>query len=171
MSRFQSSTGGSDRRFQPMRDRSVPALNMAAMPDLIFTVLFFFMIVTHMREVKPMVRYQVPQGTELEKARQSGIVYLFIGKPVDAKGDVVGEESRIQINNRYVSLVDLPYVIADERAKMSEENRQHMVVSIRADRDTEMGLINDVKQVLRRSGALNINYSATIKGQEREQEK
>ena len=171
MSRFQSSTGGSDRRFQPIRDRSVPALNMAAMPDLIFTVLFFFMIVTHMREVKPMVRYQVPQGTELEKARQSGIVYLFIGKPVDAKGDVVGEESRIQINNRYVSLVDLPYVIADERAKMSEENRQHMVVSIRADRDTEMGLINDVKQVLRRSGALNINYSATIKGQEREQEK
>lgn len=167
MSRFQSSSGGAGRRFQPMRDRSVPALNMAAMPDLIFTVLFFFMIVTHMREVKPMVHYQVPQGTELEKTRQSGIVYLFIGKPVDAQGDVVGDESRIQVNNRYVSLVDLPYVIADERAKMSEENRQHMVVSIRADRDTEMGLINDVKQVLRHSGALNINYSATIEGQEK----
>ena len=146
MSRFHPSEGGSGRRFQPMRDRSVPALNMAAMPDLIFTVLFFFMIVTHMREVKPMVRYQVP---------------LFIGKPVDANGNVVGEDSRIQLNNRYVSLVDLPYFIADERTKMSEENRQHMVVSIRADRDTEMGLINDVKQVLRRSGALNINYSAT----------
>ena len=161
MSRFQPSEGGSGRRFQPMRDRSVPALNMAAMPDLIFTVLFFFMIVTHMREVKPMVRYQVPQGTELEKTRKSGVIYLFIGKPVDANGNVVGEDSRIQLNNRYVSLVDLPYFIADERTKMSEENRQHMVVSIRADRDTEMGLINDVKQVLRRSGALNINYSAT----------
>ena len=144
-----------------MRDRSVPALNMAAMPDLIFTVLFFFMIVTHMRDVKPMVRYQVPQGTELEKTRKSGVIYLFIGKPVDTNGNVVGEESRIQLNNRYVSLVDLPYVIADERTRMSEENREHMVVSIRADRDTEMGLINDVKQVLRRSGALNINYSAT----------
>jgi biopolymer transport protein ExbD len=123
------------------------------------------MIVTHMREVKPMVRYQVPQGTELEKARKSGVIYLFIGKPVDAKGNVVGDESRIQVNNRYVSLVDLPYVIADERTKMSEESRQHMVVSIRADRDTEMGLINDVKQVLRKAGALNINYSATVKGE------
>ena len=164
MSRFQSSEGGAGRRFQPMRDRSVPALNMAAMPDLIFTVLFFFMIVTHMREVKPMVRYQVPQGTELEKARKSGVIYLFIGKPVDAQGNVTGDESRIQVNNRYVSLVDLPYVIADERTKMSEESRQHMVVvSIRADRDTEMGLINDVKQVLRKAGALNINYSATVK--------
>ena len=135
------------------------------MPDLIFTVLFFFMIVTHMREVKPMVRYQVPQGTELEKARKSGVIYLFIGKPVDAQGNVTGDESRIQVNNRYVSLVDLPYVIADERTKMSEESRQHMVVSIRADRDTEMGLINDVKQVLRKAGALNINYSATVKGE------
>ncbi len=171
MSRFQSASGGSGRRFQSIRDRSVPALNMAAMPDLIFTVLFFFMIVTHMREVKPMVRYQVPQGTELENTHQSGVVYLFIGKPVDAHGDVVGDESRIQVNNRYVSLVDLPYVIADERAKMSEENRQHMVVSIRADRDTEMGLINDVKQVLRSSGALNINYSATVKGQGRDKDK
>ena len=171
MSRFQSASGGSGRRFQSIRDRSVPALNMAAIPDLIFTVLFFFMIVTHMREVKPMVRYQVPQGTELENTHQSGVVYLFIGKPVDAHGDVVGDESRIQVNNRYVSLVDLPYVIADERAKMSEENRQHMVVSIRADRDTEMGLINDVKQVLRSSGALNINYSATVKGQGRDKDK
>ena len=165
MSRFQSSEGGAGRRFQPMRDRSVPALNMAAMPDLIFTVLFFFMIVTHMREVKPMVRYQVPQGTELEKARKSGVIYLFIGKPVDAQGNVTGDESRIQVNNRYVSLVDLPYVIANERTKMTDENRQHMVVSIRADRDTEMGLINDVKQVLRKAGALNINYSATVKGE------
>ena len=167
MSRFQSSAGEAGRRFQPMRDRSVPALKMAAMPDLIFTVLFFFMIVTHMRDVKPMVRYQVPQGTELEKTRQSGIVYLFIGKPVDAKGDVVGDESRIQLNDRYVSLTDLPYAIADERTKMSESDRENMVVSIRADRDTEMGLINDIKQVLRNSGALHINYSATVKGQEK----
>ncbi len=30
----------------------VPSLNVASMPDLIFTVLFFFMIVTHMRSVE-----------------------------------------------------------------------------------------------------------------------
>ena len=68
------------------------------MPDLIFTVLFFFMIVTHMRDVKPMVRFTIPQGTEVEKARQAGIVYLFIGKPVNGQGDVVGGESRIQVS-------------------------------------------------------------------------
>lgn len=144
--------------------REVPGLNMAAMPDLIFTVLFFFMIVTHMREVKPMVRYAVPQGTELEKTRKSSIVYLFIGKPVNEQGELVGDEPRIQVNDRYVTLEQLGSEIAAERAKMSDDDRQHMVISIRADRDTEMGVINDVKQELRKAGALNINYSATQKG-------
>ena len=138
-------------------------MNLAAMPDLIFTVLFFFMIVTHMREVKPMVRYDVPQGTEVEKARKAGMVYLFIGKPVNERGDVMGDESRIQLNDHYVTLDEIGAAIEKERSQMSEENRQHMVVSIRADRSTEMGLINDVKQELRKAGALNINYSATGK--------
>jgi biopolymer transport protein ExbD len=143
------------------RQHEVPGLNLAAMPDLIFTVLFFFMIVTHMRDVKPMVRYEVPQGTELEKSvRKTGVIYLFIGKPVDAHGQPLGGDTRIQLNDRFVELADLGKEVAAERAKMSEEDRQHMVVSIRADRDTEMGIISEVKQELRRVGALNINYSA-----------
>lgn len=145
----------------------MPGLNLAAMPDLIFTVLFFFMIVTHMRDVKPMVRYEVPQGTELEKTvRKSSVVYLFIGKPVDAQGRMVDGETRIQLNNRYVTIDQIAREIDQERARMSEDDRQHLVVSIRADRDTEMGVINDVKQALRKAGALNINYSATKKSED-----
>ena len=150
-------------RFRQKEKHEVPGLNLAAMPDLIFTVLFFFMIVTHMRDVKPMVRFTIPQGTEVEKARQAGIVYLFIGKPVNGQGDVVGGESRIQVNDRFVTLDEIGAAIEQERSQMSEENRQQMVVSIRADRATEMGLINDVKQELRKAGALHINYSATGK--------
>ena len=40
-----------------------------------------------------------------------------------------------------------------------------MTVNIHADRQTEMGVINDVKQALRQAGALRINYSATTKEQ------
>ena len=149
-------------RFKRQRERRVPGLNLASMPDLIFTVLFFFMIVTHMRDVDPKVQYNVPEGTELTKeVNKSGLVYLFIGKPVDAQGHVVGDETRIQLNDRYVTVAQLPEEINKERAKMSEDERARMTVSIRADRDTEMGVINDVKQALRRAGALNINYSAT----------
>ncbi len=146
-------------RFRETR-HEVPGLNMAAMPDLIFTVLFFFMIVTHMRVVKPMVQTQVPQGTELEKARKAGMVYLYIGKPINEQGEVTGDDTKLQLNDRYVSISELGRAINEERQKMSEDDRQHMVVSIRADRNTEMGIINDVKQELRKAGALSINYSA-----------
>ena len=150
-------------RFKTTQKREVPGLNLAALPDLIFTVLFFFMIVTHMREVTPRVRYEVPQGTEVEKGRKAGLVYLLIGKPVDAQGRVISDETRIQLNDRLVTVAQLPEEINKVRAGMSDDERQHMTISIRADRDTEMGIINDVKQALRKAGALNINYSATGK--------
>lgn len=49
-------------RMMKRRRRQVPDLNTAALPDLIFTVLFFFMIVTHLRDVELKVKYSVPQG-------------------------------------------------------------------------------------------------------------
>ena len=154
-------------RFQRRRHRDVPGLNLAAMPDLIFTVLFFFMIVTHMRQVQPLVRYEVPQGTEVEKAQRKGAtVYLFIGHPLATDGSQ-SEETRIQLGDRYVTIDEIGPAIERERKRMSSEDRQHLVVSIRADRNVEMGIINDVKQALRRAGALNINYSATGKQETR----
>ena len=142
----------------------MPGLNLASLPDLIFTVLFFFMIVTHMRDVDPKVQYEVPQGTELTKeVSKNGQVYIFIGKPVDAQGRVISDETRIQMGDRYVTVAEIGNEIVKERNRMSEDDRQRLTVSIRADRDTEMGIINDVKQELRKAGALNINYSAEKK--------
>ena len=147
----------------------MPGLNLASMPDLIFTVLFFFMIVTHMRDVDPKVQYNVPQGTELTKeVNKSGLVYIFIGKPVDAQGRILSDETRIQMGSRYVTLAEIGDEIAKERSKMSDDARERLTVSTRADRDTEMGIINDVKQELRKAGALNINYSAEKKTRKNE---
>ncbi len=150
------------------RKHRVPGLNVASLPDLIFTVLFFFMIVTHMRDVTPKVKYEVPQGTELSKtANKAGLLYIFIGTPIDAQGKPMTDDTRIQLNDRFISVAQLGQEIEKERSKMTEADRQNMVVSIRADRHTEMGIINEVKQELRKAGALNINYSAEKKGKER----
>jgi len=144
--------------------REVPGLNLASLPDLIFTVLFFFMIVTHMRDVTPKVRYEVPQGTEVSKeVRKAGLIYIFIGHPVSKEGTVLSDETRIQVNDRLVTVSEIGSAIDRERSAMSEETRQHVTVSIRADRDTEMGIINDVKQELRKAGVLQVNYSANKK--------
>ena len=145
--------------------REVPQLNTAALPDLIFTVLFFFITVTHMREVTLKVKYQVPEGTELTRlVKKSAVTYIYIGKPTDEMRHVIGNKTSIQLNDKIADTADIIDYVAEERKRMSPEDAQNMSVSIKADRSTEMGVITDVKQALRKAGALRINYSANQKG-------
>ena len=141
--------------------REIPGLNTSSLPDLIFTVLFFFMIVTHMRKVTLKVKYQVPQGTELTRlTKKTAVSYIYIGKPV--AGTVQGN-TVIQLNDKYATTTDIIDYIAAEKSRMSPEDQQQMTVSIKADRNTKMGIISEVKQALRKSKALKISYSATEK--------
>ena len=141
-------------------DHSVPALNMASLPDLIFTVLFFFMIVTHIRDVEKQVQYQVPAGTEVEKAQhKSSVVHIYIGLPIDGSTD----HYRIQLNNQLATANEIAQFIDHERRHMSPEDQERLTVSIEADRDVPMSIINEVKQALRKSYALNVSYAATEK--------
>ena len=127
----------------------LPGLNMASMPDLIFTVLFFFMIVTHMRHDDVRVQYEVPAGTEVRKLEQkASVVNLYIGK-----------DQRIQVNGQMTDLSHLSSVIQAQRKKMDAENAEHLTISMKADRQTPMGLISDVKKELQKSFALRVNYS------------
>ena len=137
------------------REREVPGLNTAALPDLIFTVLFFFMIVTHMRQADVKVQYRVPEGTELSRlANKATAQYIYIGSMGNNGAPV------IQLNNRIVTIDELRYELIRQRQLMSDEDCDRMVVSIRADRNTDMGVIADVKRALREANALRVSYSA-----------
>ena len=137
------------------KDHSVPGLNTAALPDLIFTVLFFFMIVTHMKENQMKVKYQVPQGTKLERLeKKSTVSHIYIGKPY--KG---GGATAVQVNDKIVDVAETGDFIAAERNRMSPNDAKNMTVSIKADKKADMGVVTDVKQSLRRANALKILYS------------
>jgi biopolymer transport protein ExbD len=143
-------------------DRDVPMLNTSSLPDLIFTVLFFFMIVTHMRDVDLKVHYEVPQGTEVQKlGHKASVVHIYVGRRM---GEVAGgDEFVIQLNNEVATLDDIKAFIDNERSRMNSEDQGRMTVSIKADRDVPMHLISDIKHALQQSYALRINYSATEK--------
>lgn len=147
------------------RNHEVPGLNTSSLPDLIFTVLFFFMIVTHMRQVNLKVKFQVPQGKELTRlTKKAAVSYIYIGTPVSADGKVYKTtESRIQLNDKYATPEEVVDYISAEKKRMTAEDQQQMTVSIKADKHTKMGVIADVKQALRQAKALRINYSASEK--------
>ena len=163
-------------------DRDVPMLNTSSLPDLIFTVLFFFMIVTHMRDVDLKVRYEVPQGTEIQKlGHKASVVHIYVGRRMNVNENVNDNlnvngngEFFIQLNNEIATLADIKAFLDNERSRMNSEDQGRMTVSIKADRDVPMGLISDIKQTLQQNYALRINYSATernVNDNENENEK
>ena len=136
------------------RDKGVPSLNMASMPDLIFTVLFFFMIVTHMRSDEVKVRLQVPQGSEVQKlANRPSVVNVYVGR--------LNGQWQVQVNGSIVRPEDISARISQIRQSMTPENAEQLTVSFRADRQAPMRIISQVKRSLQQSFALKINYSAT----------
>ena len=150
------------------RSHEMPALNTSSLPDLIFTVLFFFMIVTHMRDVELRVRYEVPQGTELQKlTHKSAVSYIYVGldNTVARRSSESGADGEmlIQLNDKIATPNDIKAYLEQERSRMSTEDQARMTVSIKADRETPMGQIADIKHMLQQSFALKINYSATEK--------
>ena len=141
--------------FKKKASREMPEMNTSSLPDLIFTILFFFMIVTTMREVTLKVKFTTPQGTELEKlGKKSTVSFIYIGPPTDALRAQMGSGTRIQLNDRYAEAREVMDFVAQERQGMT--NQAEQTISIKADVRTQMGYITDVKEVLRKSWALRI---------------
>jgi biopolymer transport protein ExbD len=114
-----------------------------------------------MRDVELKVRYEVPQGKELQKlTHKSAVTYIYIGK-LSRKGSPENiDRYFIQLNEQLASIEEIKTYLEKERAKMNDEDRSRMVVSIKADKQVPMGIIADVKKELQSAFALKINYSA-----------
>ncbi len=149
--------------FKKKQSREMPEMNTSSLPDLIFTILFFFMMVTTMREVTLKVKFTVPQGTELEKLEhKSAVSFIYVGPPTDEYRGKYGGGTRIQLNDRYAEPPQVKDFIAQEREGMADQSKQ--TISIKADQKTQMGYITDIKEWLRKSYALKISYSASHRG-------
>ena len=151
-------------KFSNSGGREMPELNTSSLPDLVFAFLFFIMMVTSMREVTLKVVFKAPQATELQKLEKKSLVtFIYVGKPTQELRGKLGSETRIQLNDQFAETSEIQDYIAQEKSSMKEEDAPFMTVSIKADKETKMGVITDVKQALREAYALKINYSAGLK--------
>lgn len=142
--------------------KEMPALNTSSLPDIIFMLLFFFMTVTSMKEVTYKVVIQNPAATELTKLEKKSLVrYVYVGSPTMEYRKQFGAETRIQLDDAFADKSEIGEYIIDERSAMNESDQGQMTVSIKADKETRMGIIADIKQELRRAYALKISYAAT----------
>ena len=135
-------------KFKQKGKREVPQPPSGSLSDIVFMLLFFFMVTTTMRETESKVVVNTPEASEAVKLERKDLTSQF------------GTDSRIQLNDSFKTIDEIRDFVAAERETKSEADRTKMTIAIKADRDSRMGVITDVKQELRRCSALKIMYMA-----------
>ncbi len=150
MSRFTKKSGKTD-----------PEISTASLPDIIFMLLFFFMMVTVMRDATQKVTVVTPYATELTKLEKKSLVnYLLIGRPMEQYKAQYGTKPRLQLGDKFARLDEIPLFLEKHRATVPEKQRPAITSSLKIDGDVTMGIVADVKTVLRKANQLKVNYSA-----------
>jgi biopolymer transport protein ExbD len=151
-------------KFGKKKKKSAPGISSGSLPDIVFMILFFFMVTTVMREVELKIELRnsdLPEATEIRKLEKKSLVsYIYVGKPLRQFQGMYGTEPRIQLNDSFADLSDIYEYILAERAKRDEVEIPFMTTSLKVHTDTKMGIVTDIKQELRKASALKINYSA-----------
>ncbi|MCK9347248.1 MAG: biopolymer transporter ExbD [Bacteroidales bacterium] len=154
-------------KFKTKTGKELKPLNTASLPDIVFMLLFFFMISVSFRQTERVVTIKLPEATEIAKLDRKDLAsYINIGTPIPALQSQYGTEARIQLNDSFSTIDDIRDFIAASRESMSEADRPLMTVSLKVDENVRMGIITDVKQELRRCSALRIMYSTRRKSEQ-----
>lgn len=135
-------------KFEKKRASTKTNIPTASMSDIVFMLLLFFMVTTTLREVDVLVTYKLPEAKAIEKIENKRLVsYLW-----------VGNDGRIQINDALVKLEEVRPIMYDRRVDLP-----NVIVSLRIDKNSDMGIVTDIQQELRKASCLRINYSAFMK--------
>ena len=150
-------------KFKKKGGNELPAISTASLPDIVFMLLFFFMVATVMRDNSLKIKNNLPAASEVEKLDKKNLVmFIYAGSPSEAYASA-GTEAKIQLNDKFADVKDIASFIASERATKREEEIPQLTTALKVDKETNMGLVSDIEQGLRKVNALKINYT-TEKG-------
>ncbi len=143
-------------KFRKDNSRSKVTISTASLPDIVFMMLFFFMVSATIRDERPVVKTKIPQAKELTKIDKKILIReLKVGVPVN-KG--VGEEFKIVFKDKFLTLDQLSQWAQGQRDEMPEYYRNQMIIVLKADEEVNMGVISDIQQELRKINVRKILY-------------
>ncbi|WP_053990859.1 biopolymer transporter ExbD [Mangrovimonas sp. TPBH4] len=147
-------------KFNKKKSGDLPAISTASLPDIVFMLLFFFMVATVMRDTTLKVKNDLPFADQVEKLdKKDLIMYIYAGKPSDRFQSTFGKEARIQLNDKFADVSDIQAFIEAERASKREELVPFLTTALKVDKEVNMGIVSDIKTELRKVNALKINYT------------
>jgi len=146
-------------KYRKKGSKETPMMASTALSDMIFMLLFFFMVTTNMRKATVHVQQRLPFAVEVKKLENLALVsYINIGAPKQSHQRLYGTYTRVQLNDKITDIDEIQEFIASERERRSEDDQRKMTTALKIDEEVRMGTVTDVKQTLRKCGALKIAY-------------
>jgi biopolymer transport protein ExbD len=134
--------------FNKKRSNAKQEIPTSSMPDIIFMLLLFFMVATTLKEVDVYVQYKLPEAEAIEKIENKRLIsYIWVGK-----------NGKIQLNDTIVEVEEIQEIMYKKRVELP-----NVIVSLRIDKESDMGVVTDIQQALRKASTLRINYSSMLK--------
>ena len=134
--------------FEKKRVNNKPNIPTASMSDIVFILLLFFMVTTTLREIDVLVNFKLPEAKAIEKIENKRLIsYIW-----------VGYDGKIQLNDSITRLEEIQKIMYAKRVALP-----NVIVSLRIDKNSDMGQVTDIQQELRKASCLRINYSAMLK--------
>jgi hypothetical protein len=107
-----------------------------------------------------MVNNTLPAADQVQKLdKKDRVMYIYAGKPSQRYQDKYGTQPKIQLNDKFATVQDVGAFVLAERASKRQELQNVLTTALKVDGETNMGLISDIKQELRKVNALKINYT------------
>ena len=156
-------------KFKKKKDGDLPQPSTAALPDIVFMLLFFFMTVTQMKNSDIMVADKLPSADTVERLNKKNdrVIYIHAGKPKDRYRKKHGEEAKIQLNDKLTDVSAVKEFVINEVSQRPEDVQKLMMTALKIGNDTNMGIVTDIKEELREVNMLKIVYIAAKPGKDK----
>lgn len=165
-------------KFKKEGKSSAPGINTSSLPDIVFMLLFFFMVATTTKEADPSVQVTPPEGLRAKDLtpfkQRSEIDFLYLGKPRNparAKDFQMGYALFLD-NVAQPDPGELYNVNSVAQWKLDKKNSkppsmnkgiEGIITCIKADKGAPTGIIFDIRKELQAIDALTIAYAVNDK--------
>jgi len=151
-------------RFKKKKGGGTPGISTASLPDIVFMLLFFFMVATVLRDNELLIQNDLPRADQVTKLeKKDRVMFIFAGKPHERYQSKFGTGDRIQLNDRLSEISDIRNFVLKERDSRDPELEAVLTAALKVDKETKMGIVSDIKQELRKVEQYKVNYT-TKKG-------
>lgn len=140
-------------KFRRNKKLSVPSLLTYTYANMMFLFVLFFLLMTNIRKDTTKSQFYNRDTTQLTHLERKTLVTFISIQPAYS-----GKGSTIQINDSYATVDDVYNYIIKERASLSKEDKNKMIISLRIDKNTKMEIVNDVRQTLIKAGVTKVDY-------------